>query len=105
MPNKGTHTKIAEDIGECLKKRKRAREKVKRVDFSVLPSDLKRIEKLCESCNKRGTNIFSSEIVRAGIIALDEMPEEKMIETVCKVHKAKRGRRWRDKKRPQRNYK
>jgi hypothetical protein len=93
MQKKGTQTQT-EEVGECLKKRKRTHHKAKPVNFTILGSDSKLIVKLRRMCKKRGSVIFRSEIVRAGLLALVEMEEEQMIEMVCKVPKAKRGRRW-----------
>jgi len=84
--------KKAVDLKNCLDDRPPATERAVRLDCTVLPSDLERMDDLMKRCNRRGTNIFVGEIIRAGVLTLWEMTDDQVVEIMCRVPKAKRGR-------------
>jgi hypothetical protein len=67
-------------------------EKVIRDSFTMPSRDYRKITQLREKCLKAGINMTKSEILRAGLHALEELPTESLRVVVQSVEKVKTGR-------------
>lgn len=67
-------------------------EKVIRDSFTIPATDYKLIGTLKRRSTKRGAELTKSEVIRAGLIALNDMPDGKFLETIERVEKLKTGR-------------
>jgi hypothetical protein len=69
-----------------------ALEKVIRDSFTMPSRDYKKITQLREKCLKAGMSVTKSEILRAGLHALENMTVEDLGRVVQSVEKVKTGR-------------
>jgi Arc/MetJ-type ribon-helix-helix transcriptional regulator len=76
-----------------LPKKKEKPAKVIRDTFSMPPHDYDRIYQIIQQCLKNGISINKSEVVRAGLIALQKMPSKELTELLQILEKLKPGRR------------
>lgn len=60
--------------------------------YSMLPSDLELIEELADKFNQKGARINNSEVVRAGLIALQEMKEEEWVSVISRLPKCRQNK-------------
>jgi Arc/MetJ-type ribon-helix-helix transcriptional regulator len=60
--------------------------------YSMLPSDLELIEALADKFNQKGARINNSEVVRAGLIALQEMKEEQWVNVISRLPKCRQNK-------------
>jgi hypothetical protein len=67
-------------------------EKVKRDTFSLPPTDYQRIFDIKKDALQAAIEVNKSEVVRAGLIALQKLSPEKRIELLQSVEKMKPGR-------------
>ncbi|HKA54211.1 MAG TPA: hypothetical protein VKJ47_11165 [Candidatus Binatia bacterium] len=67
-------------------------EKVIRDSFTMPSGDYRKITQLRAKCLKAGMNMTKSEILRAGLHALEELPLESLRAVVQSVEKVKTGR-------------
>lgn len=67
-------------------------EKVIRDTFTMPPSDYQRIAEVRKECLYAAIEINKSEVVRAGLIALQELPEKKRHEILKSIERMKPGR-------------
>jgi hypothetical protein len=67
-------------------------EKVKRDTFTFPPADYKRIQDIQKDCLRAAIQVNKSEVVRAGLIALQELTPEKRHQLLQSVEKMKPGR-------------
>lgn len=88
---KGAEAKNAESR---LKNRPPARENTIPRLYSMLPSDLELVEELAKKFDRKGARISNSEVVRAGLLALDEMDEEEWVDVLSRLPKC--VGRWRE---------
>ena len=66
---------------------------VKRDSFTMPLSDYELIPKLQKRCMKAGVGANKSEILRAGLTALDAMSDEELLGFIERLEKVKTGRR------------
>ena len=66
--------------------------KVVRATFSMPQACVEQIEALQAAIGKKGRVMNKSEIVRAGLVALQNMPREELISSLAKVAHIKAGR-------------
>lgn len=69
-----------------------ARERVVRDSFSFPPHDHQRIDALLSDVLRHGIRSNKSEIVRAGLIAFEQLPADKRNQIVQGLEKPKQGR-------------
>lgn len=60
--------------------------------YSMLPSDLELIEALADKFNQKGARINNSEVVRAGLIALQGMKEEEWVGVISRLPKCRHNK-------------
>lgn len=65
---------------------------VRRATFTIPDDELDVIERLRRRISETGELLNRSEVVRAGLVALEALPESKLAATVKKVRKLKPGR-------------
>jgi hypothetical protein len=70
----------------------KAASKVVRDSFTMIEKDYELIPALKERCLKRGVSVNKSQILRAGLNALDNMADEKIIEIINNLAEVKTGR-------------
>lgn len=66
--------------------------KVVRATFSMPQSCVEQLEELQAVIGKNGRVMNKSEIVRAGLVALQSMPRDKLMSSLLKVAHIKAGR-------------
>lgn len=71
--------------------------KVKRDTFTFPESDYQKLVTLKKQCLRAGVEVTKSEIIRAGLHALEKLTEIQLIETVKGVEKIKTGKPKQDK--------
>lgn len=74
------------------KKQKPERPKLIRDSFTIPEDDYKKIRQLKARCLEYGLELKKSELLRAGLSALESMERKEFIETVNKVERLKTGR-------------
>lgn len=67
-------------------------EKVKRDTFTFPPKDYQRISEIQKDCLRAAIQVTKSEVVRAGLIALQELSPEQRHQLLQSVEKVKPGR-------------
>ncbi len=67
--------------------------KVIRDTFSMPPNDYDRISQIIRQCLENGISINKSEVVRAGLIALQKMPPKELADLLQELEKMKPGRK------------
>jgi hypothetical protein len=72
--------------------RQRLLERVTRDSFTMPSSDYEKIQQLRSHCLKLGVEATKSEILRAGLHALERLTEEELQKVVSSVEKVKPGR-------------
>lgn len=73
-------------------RRLEASERAIRDSFTIPPSDYSLISVLKDRCLKRAVYVTKSELLRAGLNALNGMSDQKLIDTIGKLVKLKPGR-------------
>ena len=68
-------------------------EKVKRDTFTIPEKDYKLIHELKMRCMKAGVGVSKSELIRAGIILLSEIPSHELVNIVGRLDRLKVGRK------------
>jgi hypothetical protein len=66
--------------------------KVIRDSFTMPSSDYDLISKIKERCLNGRVNLTKSEVLRAGLLALEAMPDKELLKAVRNVTKVKTGR-------------
>jgi hypothetical protein len=66
--------------------------RVVRDSFTMPIEDYERIAALKERCIGLGVAMTKSELLRAGLAALDRLPDERLTQIIAKVEKVKTGR-------------
>jgi hypothetical protein len=79
------------ELKEGLKSRRITGEYSVRKDYTLLPSDVKEVEKLADKFNKYGARINNSEVIRAGLLALKQLKTTDALRIVCKLPKLRTG--------------
>jgi hypothetical protein len=69
------------------------KEKIERVSFTMLNSDLELITLIKRKCLKLGIETNKSELVRAGIDSLSKLSDTKLRDTLASLPKPKIGRK------------
>lgn len=69
-----------------------APERVIRDSFTLPSVDYQLISELRTRCLRSATNATKSEIIRAGLHALEQMPNEELLNIILKLPKVKTGR-------------
>lgn len=67
-------------------------ERVIRDSFTMPNNDYSRIAAIRQRCLKRGVSATKSEVLRAGLAALDAMTDKEVAETLERLPKVKTGR-------------
>lgn len=67
-------------------------EKVTRDSFTMPSTDYEKIGQLRAKCLKAGLSVTKSEIIRAGLHALESLPTEHLREVIASLEKVKTGR-------------
>jgi uncharacterized protein HemY len=67
-------------------------ERVIRDSFTMLPKDQKLIVSLKERCLKNATYATKSQLLRAGLSALNEMSDKELLAAITRLDKPKVGR-------------
>ena len=67
-------------------------ERVIRDSFTLPTTDYLLIAKLKQRCLSAGVNVSKSETIRAGLKALDEMPDSALLKVIERLTKIKTGR-------------
>ena len=67
-------------------------EKVTRDSFTMPSTDYEKIGQLRAKCLKVGLSVTKSEIIRAGLHALESLPTEHLREVIASLEKVKTGR-------------
>lgn len=75
----------AKDVKTRLKNRPPATEATINRLYSMLPSDLELIESLADKFNQKGARINNSEVVRAGLAALQGMEEKDWVDVISQL--------------------
>jgi hypothetical protein len=83
----------SKDLKERLKKRPIAEEHSVRDGYTMLQSDLELLKGLVERYNDKGARTCKAEVVRIAIQALAKLPDEQVLEMLCKLPKSPVGRR------------
>jgi len=68
-------------------------ERVTRHTFTLLASDIERIQKIKKKCLVLGLETHKSELLRAGLIALTELADQELINLLSTLPKIKTGRK------------
>lgn len=74
------------------KPKRTKKEKVVRDSFTMPKSDYERIAKLKQKCLDAGVAVKKSELLRAGLQALDAIPVKRLLAAVASVETVKTGR-------------
>ena len=85
--------------------KKQKKEKVIRDSFTMPAVDYERIAKLKKKCLALGVGVKRSELLRAGLIALESLPDTDLVRTVGKVESVKTGRPASEKKKAKDSHK
>lgn len=80
-------TPIVPDVKELPKK-----ERVIRDSFTLPSGDYDLIAAIRQRCLSSAVNVTKSEVIRAGLHALMEMPEEDLLKLISSIEKVKIGR-------------
>jgi hypothetical protein len=73
-------------------KQAKAASKVVRDSFTMLEQDYDLIPALKDRCLKLGINVNKSQVLRAGLNALDQLSNEKLVEIIHSLAEVKPGR-------------
>jgi len=66
--------------------------KLVRDSYTIPDSEYKNLEKLKARCLKLETNVKKSELLRAGLLALSNMDDDKLLQAINSVERLKTGR-------------
>ncbi len=78
--------------GKSPEPEKPERERVIRDSFTLPASDYQRIARIKERALQASFHVNKSEIMRAGLLILDELPEAELTSALRRVEKIKTGR-------------
>lgn len=92
FPRAKTRAEAGAADTDCLKRKPSEREQVIRDGFSMPASDYALIEQLRKRALEDGEVLNKSELVRAGLKALTNLPHDKFLKAVRAVGKVKTGR-------------
>jgi len=79
-------------VGKSPEPEKPERERVIRDSFTLPVSDYQRISRIQERALKASFHANKSEIMRAGLLILDELPDAELTSALRRVEKIKTGR-------------
>jgi hypothetical protein len=87
---KGDSITAAVAMPEKAKRSKK--EKVVRDSFTMPKSDYEKLAKLKQKCLEAGVAVKKSELLRAGLAMLDEVPAKRLLKAVSAIETVKTGR-------------
>lgn len=89
---KGRAAKEAATAPAPEKTKRPKKEKVVRDSFTMPKTDYERIASLKQKCLDTGVAVKKSELLRAGLVMLDALPNKRLIAAVSAVETVKTGR-------------
>ena len=91
-PARVTPAASAPAPAQVAPEKKRKKDKVVRDSFTMPKADYERIAALKQACLAAGVAVKKSELLRAGLIALQDLPAAQLVRALSKLESIKTGR-------------